>query len=96
MERYMHILSDGAILCASSLYVLRVCVYKGHSVNTLFKKNDFFSVCLFRFYGISIFVGYLMPNNFFIQINSSISKIQFSISALFHFYFNLFRLVKQF
>ena len=31
--------------------------------------------CLFGFYGISTFVGYLMPNPFFIQINSSISKV---------------------
>ena len=30
--------------------------------------------CLFGFDGISTFVGYLMPNPIFIQINSSISS----------------------
>ena len=31
----------------------------------------------FRFYGISTFVGYLMPNPIFIQMNSSISNNSF-------------------
>ena len=31
-------------------------------------------VRLFGFYGISTFIGYLMPNPFFLQINSSISN----------------------
>ena len=30
--------------------------------------------CLFEFYGISTFVGYLMPDPFFFQINNSISN----------------------
>ena len=33
--------------------------------------------CLFVFYGISTFVGYLMPNVFFIQINSYITNNSF-------------------
>ena len=39
---------------------------------------------LFRFYGISIFVGYLMPNTFFI-LNKSVpfKTIQFSMSIQF-------------
>ena len=32
------------------------------------------TVCLFVLYGISTFVGYLMTNPFFIQMNSSISS----------------------
>ena len=31
-------------------------------------------VCLFMFYGKYTFVGYLMPNPFFIQKNNSISN----------------------
>ena len=59
----------------------------------------FFIVCLFGFYGISSFVGYLMLNPFY--TNKQIYQtIQFSISAQFdcqkHFYFKQFSLVKQF
>ena len=54
---------------------------------------------LFRFYGISTFVGYLTPKSIFIQI-VLFQTIQFSISTQFncqkHFYFKLFSLVKQF
>ena len=50
-------------------------------------------VCLFGFYGISTFVGYLMPNPFLYKL-TILFKIQFSISTQFNcqkcFYFKLF------
>ena len=53
-------------------------------------------VWLFGFYGISTFVGYLMPNPFLYLVQT----IQFSISTQFngqkHFYFKLYNLIKQF
>ena len=57
-------------------------------------------VCLFGFYGISTFVGYLMPNPFLYNKTVLFQTIQFSMSTEFncqkHFYFKLFSLVKQF
>ena len=52
------------------------------------------------FYGISTFVGYLMPNPFLCKISVLVQTIQFSLSTQFncqkHFYFKLFSLFKQF
>ena len=51
-------------------------------------------------YGISTFVGYLMPNPFLYKQLVLFQTIQFSMSTQFncqkHFYFKLFSLVKQF
>ena len=56
--------------------------------------------CLFGFFGISTFVGYLMPNPFSYKYTVLFQTIQFSISTQFnyqkHSYFKLFSLVKQF
>ena len=53
-------------------------------------------VCLFvGFYGISTFVGYLMPNPFSCKVCVPLKTIQFSISTQFngqkHFHFKLFK-----
>ena len=51
-------------------------------------------ICLFVFYGISTFVGYLMPNPFLYKWTVLFQTIQVSISTQFncpkHFYFKLF------
>ena len=56
--------------------------------------------CLFGFYGISTFVGYLTPNPFLCKWIDLFQTIQFSISTQFdcqkRFYFKLLSLVKQF
>ena len=55
---------------------------------------------LIGFYGISTFVGYLMPNPFLYKYSVLFQTIQFSMSTQFnyqkHFYFKLFNLFKQF
>ena len=55
-------------------------------------------VCLFEFYGISTFVGYLMPNPFLYKKTVLFQTILFSIRTQFncqkHFYFKLFSFVK--
>ena len=54
---------------------------------------------LFKFYGISTFIGYLMPDLFFIQINDSISNNSVSHEYTVcqnHFYFKLSSFVKKF
>ena len=47
------------------------------------------------FYGISTFVGYLMPNPFLYKLSVLFKTIQFSMSTQFncqkHFYFKLFK-----
>ena len=57
-------------------------------------------VCLFGFYCISTFVGYLMPNPFLYKLTVLFKIIPFSISAQFncqkHFNFKLLSLAKQF
>ena len=57
-------------------------------------------VCLFGFYGISTFVGYLMQNQFLYKRTALFQTIKFSISTQFncqkHFSFKLFNFVKQF
>ena len=66
----------------------------------LFYCKDGLVGWLFKFYGISTFAGYLMPNAFFKQITVLFQTIQFSMSTQFncqkHFYLKLFSLVKQF
>ena len=54
---------------------------------------------LFWLYGISIFVGYLMPNpflykQFYLKENSVLKSTQFNYQK--HLYFKLFSLVEQF
>ena len=53
---------------------------------------------LFGFYGISTFVGYLMPNPFLYKWSVQFQAIQFSMSTQFnchkHFHFKLFSWVK--
>ena len=44
----------------------------------------FWFVCLFGFYGISMFVGYLMPNPFLYKETVLFQAIQFSISTQFN------------
>ena len=55
---------------------------------------------LFEFYGISTFLGYLTPNLFLYKWSVLFQTIQFSMNSQFnclkHFYFQLFRSVKQF
>ena len=51
-------------------------------------------MCLFGFYGISTFVGYLMSNPFLYKLTVLFQTIQFNSQK--HFYFKLFSLVKQF
>ena len=57
-------------------------------------------VCLFGFYGISTFVGYLMPNPFLYKWIFLLQTIQFSISTQLNcqklFYFKWFGLFKPF
>ena len=66
------------------------------------KSSDFyvFRACLVGFYGISTFVGYLIPYSFLYKSTVLIQTIQFSISTQFicqkPLYFKLFSLVKQF
>ena len=59
-----------------------------------------FSFNFVGFYGISTFVGYLMPNPFAYKWTVQFQTIQFSISKQFnykkHFYLKQFSLVKQF
>ena len=56
--------------------------------------------CLFGFYGISTFVGYLIPNSFLYKQKVLFQTIQFSISMQFNcekcFYFEIFSLIEQF
>ena len=56
--------------------------------------------CLFGFYGISTFVGYLMPNPFLYKQPVLFQTVQFSMSTQFNwrkqFYFKVSNLVKQF
>ena len=56
-------------------------------------------VCLVGFFGISTFVGYLMPNPFLCKLSVLFKTIQFSMSTQFncqkYFYFKLFSLFKQ-
>ena len=62
-----------------------------HSVNDLM----FVVVCFVGFYGISTFVGYLMPNPFICKESVLFQTTQFSMSTQFnyqkHFYFKLFK-----
>ena len=57
-------------------------------------------VFLFGFYGVSTFVGYLMPNPFLYKLTVLFQTIQFRISTQFnyqeHLNFKLFSLVKHF
>ena len=57
-------------------------------------------VCLFGFYGISTFVGYLMPNPFLYKWTVLFQTIWFNISTQFdcetYFYFKQLSIVKQF
>ena len=54
---------------------------------------------LFVFYGISTFIGYLMPNQFLYQQTVLFQTIQLSMNTQFNcqkrFYFKLFSLVKE-
>ena len=56
--------------------------------------------CLFGFYGISIFVGYLTPDPFYTNKSVLFQTIYLGMSTRFncqkHFYFKLFSLIKQF
>ena len=58
------------------------------------------TACLFGFYDISTFVGYLMPNPFYTNKQLYFKQFILGISTQFncqkHFYFKLFSLVKQF
>ena len=58
-----------------------------------------FFVCLFGFYDISTFVGYLIPNIFLYKWTVLFQSINFSISTQFnrqkHFYFKLCSLIKK-
>ena len=60
---------------------------------------SFLFVCLFVFYGMSSFVGYLMANQFLKKQTVLFQTIQFGISTQFnsqkHFSFKLFNLDKQ-
>ena len=63
-------------------------------------KSSYMIVCLFVCYGISTFVGYLMPNPFY--SNKYFYFKQFHLGKVHslivkkHFYFKLFSFVKQF
>ena len=52
--------------------------------------------CLVRFYGISTFVGYLMPNPFLYKQSVLFQTIQFILGIKKHFYFKLFSFVRHF
>ena len=92
-------------LFKKSSYLIGPCAKKKNKMKKLIqlqKKNGNINiqrlfVCLFGFYGISTFVGYLMPNPFLFK---KIVPFQFTISTQFncqkHFYFKLFNFVKQF
>ena len=53
-------------------------------------------VCLFGLYGISTFVGYLMPNPFLYKSTILFQIISTQFNSQKHLYFKLFNLVKQF
>ena len=76
-------------------------LFKQMTVDEIYDKSgQFMFVYLFGFYGISTFVGYLMPNPFLYKWTVLFQTNQFSMSIQFncqkHFYSKLFGLVNQF
>ena len=86
---------------ARMTFLLTVAAEESECYNFMecFFNTDLF-VCLFGFYSITTFVGYLMPNPFLYKWTVLFQIIQFSISTQFncqkHFYFTQFSFIKQF
>ena len=87
------------IFLQSDIQVCIKCILVFYSLFHVNNSRLYLFVYLFGFYGISNFVGYIMPNPFLYQ-TILFQTVQFNISTQFncqkHFYFKLFSLVKQF